>query len=186
MDVFIVEHKDPKYQDTCVVFVASNLWIAFSWVVGELAKGHYTDGTFAIVQTPVDSDSELSRRVWQTGDPDPVFKNWIGFDLDRTLAEYGSWHADNIIGKPIPAMIAKVKEYLAQGKWVKIFTARVSSVKPPEKIYASRKAIEAWCLEHIGQVLEITSEKDIFVEELWDDVAVQVIPNKGIRADGRV
>jgi len=41
---------------------------------------------------------------------------WIGVDLDGTLAEYGDWIGIEHIGKPIPLMIARVKSWIAEGK----------------------------------------------------------------------
>jgi hypothetical protein len=49
---------------------------------------------------------------------------WIGFDLDGTLAEYGEWQGPTHIGKPIPSMIVRVKNYLDNGYEVRIMTAR--------------------------------------------------------------
>lgn len=99
---------------------------------------------------------------------------WIGVDLDGTLAFYDGWN-DGRIGKPIAPMVDKVKKWLNQGKTVKIFTARVSNGKA-ETI----ANIEHWCLEHIGTKLEVTNVKDFNMIELWDDRAVQVIPNTGL------
>lgn len=36
------------------------------------------------------------------------------------------------------------------------------------------------CVENLGFVPDITHEKDSCMEELYDDMAIQVIPNKGI------
>lgn len=52
-----------------------------------------------------------------------------------------------------------------------------------EFVAEQRKLIEAWCVEHIGQVLPITHEKDFNMVELWDDRAVQIIHNTGVQAD---
>lgn len=43
----------------------------------------------------------------------------------------------------------------------------------------ARQAIEKFCREHIGQVLEVTCTKDFGMIELWDYRAVQVIQNTG-------
>lgn len=102
---------------------------------------------------------------------------WIGVDLDGTLAHYVGWKGENYIGEPIPLMITRVKNWLAQGKQVKIFTARAH--------YQDRAAINEWCLEHIGQVLEVTATKDFGMVELWDDRAIQVETNTGRRIDGK-
>ena len=104
---------------------------------------------------------------------------WIGVDLDGTLAEYGGWQGAEHIGAPIPAMLERVKRWLAEGREVRIFTARVAHGDRQ----GTRELIEAWCREHIGQVLAVTNEKDYGMVELWDDRCVQVIPNTGKPVD---
>lgn len=107
---------------------------------------------------------------------------WHGVDLDGTLAVYNGWVGPNHIGEPVPAMLARVKAWLADGEDVKIFTARVCE---PEPQRSERIAvIEAWCLEHIGVVLPVTNEKDWGMIDLWDDRVVQVEANTGRRLDG--
>lgn len=105
---------------------------------------------------------------------------WIGVDLDATLAHYDVWRGPEHVGEPIPLMVERVKGWLTEGKRVKIFTARMHAgadeVVPP---------IQAWCLEHIGEVLEVTNIKDFLMKELWDDRAIQVEPNTGRRVDGK-
>lgn len=108
---------------------------------------------------------------------------WIGVDLDGTLAMYGGFQGIETIGEPIKPMVDRVKKWIADGKTVKIFTARmhghgmaligggVADVKTP---------IEQWCLKHIGKVLEVTNAKDFGMIELWDDRCVQVEANTGI------
>lgn len=108
---------------------------------------------------------------------------WIGVDLDGTLAVYNRgdlFHNGNTyIGPPVEPMLNRVKKWLADGIEVRIFTARVSEEHPGD-LKKIRDAIEAWCLEHIGQVLKITNVKDYSMIELWDDRSVQVIPNTGL------
>ena len=106
---------------------------------------------------------------------------WIGVDLDGTLAEYEGWVSEEHIGKPVPLMLKRVKAWLAAGKDVRIFTARVCD--PGRK--RVQQAIVNWCIEHIGQELPITNAKDYEMLELWDDRCVQVEPNTGKRADGK-
>lgn len=101
---------------------------------------------------------------------------WIGVDLDGTLAHYEGWD-DGKIGYPITRMVERVKKWLAEGKDVRIMTARVSC--DPEDRKEVRLAIQKWCTEHIGRRMKITHEKDFMMTELWDDRAVQVIPNDG-------
>ena len=109
-------------------------------------------------------------------------KGWIGVDLDGTLAHYTSFKGETYIGDPIPKMVQRVKWWLAAGKEVRIFTARVAQTDNRDAVV---KAIEFWCITHLGQKLEITCRKDHQMIELWDDRAVQVIPNTGKRADGK-
>jgi len=117
---------------------------------------------------------------------------WIGVDLDGTLAEYHSGDFDKYgplhIGAPIPDMVARVKGWLAEGKKVKIFTARVfQEMSAPEEEmqeFPIRDAIMGWCERHIGRILPVTCVKDHNMTELWDDRVVQVIRNTG-RAIGR-
>jgi hypothetical protein len=97
---------------------------------------------------------------------------WIGVDLDGTLAEYHGWKGPTHIGVPIAAMQQRVKDWLASGKEVRIFTARACV---PEQL----GPIKAWCIEHLGQELAITNVKDFGMVELWDDRAVQVKINTG-------
>lgn len=106
---------------------------------------------------------------------------WIGVDLDGTLAHYDGWVSPEHIGEPIPAMLARVKEWLAAGIDVRIFTARVFGAGRESAL----PHIQAWCIAHLGTVLTVTNEKDYGMVELWDDRAVQVIPNTGERADGK-
>lgn len=103
---------------------------------------------------------------------------WIGVDLDGTLAHYEGWQGPLHIGPPVPAMVERVKRWLAQGREVRIFTARVSTPDRVERAIVTA-AIVSWCEEHIGQELLVTCEKDYGMLELWDDRAVQVIPNTG-------
>lgn len=102
---------------------------------------------------------------------------WIGVDLDGTLAEYHGWVGEDSIGDPVPAMIERVKKWLADGVTVKIFTARVCIPDAQRQI----EVIQDWCEKHIGQRLEVTNIKDFGMFELWDDRCVQVQMNTGKR-----
>lgn len=107
-----------------------------------------------------------------------MISGWVGVDLDATLAEYNGWRGAENIGKPIPAMLERVKKWIAEGVTVKIFTARASI---PEQI----PPIHEWLEKHGLPRLEVTNVKDFAMVELWDDRAVQIIPNTGKRADGK-
>jgi len=76
-------------------------------------------------------------------------------------------------------MVQRVKEWLAQGKDVRIFTAPVNPNHPAFDVIRARRAIEAWCERHLGQVLPVTYEKDWDMELLVDDRARQVEHDTG-------
>jgi hypothetical protein len=76
-------------------------------------------------------------------------------------------------------MLVRVKRWLDEGKDVRIMTARVDGLAEAPDPDVPRRAIEAWCLEHLGQVLPVTNRKDMHMIELWDDRAVSIIPNTG-------
>jgi len=99
---------------------------------------------------------------------------WIGVDLDGTLAHYDGWKGVEHIGEPIRPMLDRVKKWIAAGKSVRIFTARVCRNEPIVVHH-----IHNWCERHIGQRLEVTNVKDYGMIELWDDRAVAVEVNTG-------
>jgi hypothetical protein len=111
-------------------------------------------------------------------------KEWIAVDLDGTLAFYKRMPVwDGSIGAPVPAMVERVKEWLARGEDVRIMTARVVEcpgvTDGPRSVETQRLLVQAWCLEHLGVELPVTGQKDFYMRELWDDRAIQVITNTG-------
>ena len=121
---------------------------------------------------------------------------WIGVDFDGTLATYDAWRGSSHTGEPIAPMIERVKAWLAEGREVRIFTARVwphALISPDwnvsvisgadkERLFestGSALAVQQWCQKHIGRILPITCVKDYGMIELWDDRAVQVRMNTG-------
>lgn len=102
---------------------------------------------------------------------------WIGVDLDGTLAKTGGLD-DTVIGEPIAPMVQRVRQWINEGKTVKIFTSRVYN--NPQQV----DIIKAWCLKHIGHTLDVTACKEPELVEFWDDRAVRVVKNKGIPANG--
>lgn len=113
-----------------------------------------------------------------------VDKSWIGVDLDRTLAHYDGWNFDpetglGRIGAPIPAMVERVKNWIAAGETVKIFTARMSSDRVGLMLERTKMAIEQWCATHLGAILDVTAEKDFHCKAIYDDLAIGVEPNTG-------
>lgn len=111
-------------------------------------------------------------------------QGWIAVDFDGTLAEYFGWSEQ--LGKPIPLMVIRVKRWLAEGRDVRIFTARLHgeeyTVEPNDLRHGDTQAgkIQMWCLYNIGRTLPITRVKDHHMIELWDDRAVQVEANTGV------
>lgn len=106
----------------------------------------------------------------------------VGCDLDGTLAQYDKWEGPDKIGEPIPAMVEKVKQAIAEGSEVWIFTARVNpGIEKDHAISAALAmvAIVQWCQKVFGTVLPITYTKSYRFTEIWDDRAKQVIENTG-------
>ena len=104
---------------------------------------------------------------------------WIGVDLDGTLAHHDGFQGMDHIGEPIPLMVNRVKEWLANGLEVKIMTARISEPTGTHNIPEIYELIQDWCVQHIGVSLPVTCRKDYRMVELWDDRAVRVIKNTG-------
>lgn len=118
-------------------------------------------------------------------------KGWIGVDFDGTLAMDNGGRVDDPLGLPITLMVARVKQWLADGRDVRIFTARAA--RTDESTYhgyydntgdtfhaKQEQLITEWCIEHLGCALPITATKDFMMAELWDDRAVQVMANTGM------
>lgn len=93
-------------------------------------------------------------------------------DLDGTLAKHGDWKGIEHIGEPVSVMMDRVHAWLDAGITVKIFTARAAQ---PESI----PHVKEWLKKHGLPDLEVTNCKDMDMIELWDDRAIQVIPNTG-------
>lgn len=134
---------------------------------------------------------------------------WIAVDLDGTLAQCDDTTGFPEIGPPIPRMVERVKAWLAEGRDVRIFTARIHVDEYDERWIASarellsaqgnieaatgtdalvaetweaieRNRIYTWCREHLGRQLPVTCSKDFQMVELWDDRCEQMIPNTGV------
>lgn len=103
---------------------------------------------------------------------------WIGVDLDGTLAYFDVWQGIQHIGAPIPKMVRRVKRWIAAGRDVRIFTARISHMH--DRVDCSR-FIRKWCLEHIGRELPITCLKDFDCVAIYDDRAYRIEHNTGRR-----
>ena len=101
-------------------------------------------------------------------------REWIGVDLDGTIAVYDGGFDIEHIGDPIPLMIERVKHWISKDIKVKIFTARCS-------VPGHVKPIHKWLKEQGLPELEVTNIKDLYMLELWDDRSRQVIKNTGER-----
>ena len=100
---------------------------------------------------------------------------YIGVDLDGTLAHYDG-RIDEV-GEPIEPMLYRVKQWLAEGREVRIITARVS----PEwsDLEYQTEIIRAWCLKHLDVELVVQCHKSGDMLQLYDDRAVGVMHNDG-------
>ena len=102
---------------------------------------------------------------------------WVGFDLDGTLAEHGKYQGHTHIGPMIPKMKEILLECIRQGFRVKIMTARMSHADSRDE---ARVVIQDWLEANGLPRLEVTCKKDYKMIRLYDDRAVQVIPNTGV------
>ena len=112
-------------------------------------------------------------------------------DMDGTMFEYWGWTKWNSFGKPIPAMVERVLGWIAEGKDVRIFTARMplpqdemveqTCYKTGEKFNGvmMKKAIADHCEASFGHRLRAQCYKDLHTIEIWDDRAVGVVANTG-------
>lgn len=109
--------------------------------------------------------------------------DWIGVDLDGTLATYerGDYNklGPYVFGDPIWSMVERIQKWCAEGIKVKIVTARHSGGRDPVHDQSLAEAIAEWTFTYIGHKLEVTNAKDGFMHELWDDRAVAVETNTG-------
>lgn len=118
---------------------------------------------------------------------------WVGVDLDGTLAHYDKYVGATTIGPPIEPMVKLVKNMLTKDYDVRIFTARVDGGQVARqmglpawedftKVEKIKLAIEQWCFTHLGKVLPVTNVKDFGMLQLYDDRAIGVVMNTGIKA----
>lgn len=112
--------------------------------------------------------------------------DWIGVDLDGVLAVAGPWRGLDVIGDPVPQMVDRVKQWLVEGRNVRIFTARANPRDAGDQLPLAISTIEVWCMKHLGVVLPITHEKDRYLAELWDDRAIQIFMNAGTPVSGSI
>ncbi len=124
------------------------------------------------------TQEEKEKRKQDRLDKDYIYP-WVGFDLDKCLAVYDTYVDETHIGEPIPKMVERVKQYLAERKYVvKIFTARASE-QDPAKLVRTLNAIAAWSQRVFGVSLAVTCIKDYGCIRIYDDRAVGVQENTG-------
>jgi len=101
----------------------------------------------------------------------PTF-GWYGVDLEGTLAK----HITDMttIGAPIPRMVKRIKNRMANGDQFRIVTARVAHDKDGSLTWKIRD----W-LKRIGLDIPVVATKDKNMIQLWDDKARQVKYNTG-------
>lgn len=104
-------------------------------------------------------------------------REWIGVDLDGTLAKYSKWSDE--VGEPVPKMVQKVKRWIAEGKEVRILTARGTIGSMSER-YEQLMKIYEFIEDNIGSPLEVTDKKDPYMIRLYDDRVRQVEANEGV------
>jgi hypothetical protein len=110
---------------------------------------------------------------------------WVGVDLDGTLAEYHGWVREGHIGEPLLPMVRRVRQLLAAGWEVKILTARLGEAIPSDK-GAVLRAIRDFCLAQFSMALPVTMSKDQKMVEFYDDRCRQVVSNKGVTVEEMV
>ncbi len=121
-----------------------------------------------------DSDNLKNVEKWSHQDYSAKVKSkqWIGVDLDGTLAYYSSTSKSQSIGRPIEDMRKLVLKMINNGIRVKIFTARAQD---PDQF----PIIENWLKNNGFPKLEITNIKDYSMQRLYDDRCIQVERNTG-------
>lgn len=96
----------------------------------------------------------------------------IAVDLDGTLAEYHGWKGIKHIGRPVPVVLERVRDMVASGVKVTIFTARANDEE-------AIPYITNWLQIHGLFELDITNIKRKEFDEIWDDRAISVERNTG-------
>jgi hypothetical protein len=122
--------------------------------------------------------------------PDVKEGEYILVDVDGTLFTYTEWVKWDQFGDPIQPMIQRVQRWLQAGIEVRLFTARVplndgevQTCKVTGEAFTGidmKFALANLTEKYIGQRLRAQCWKDWRAHSIWDDRAVQVIPNEGI------
>ncbi len=101
-------------------------------------------------------------------------------DWDGTMVEYHGFVGACIYGAPIPTMVNRVRQWIAEGHEVIIFTSRASSEHNPKRVMEECMAIDV-ALQDMGLPrLQVTANKFMRISVFWDDRAIGVERNTGI------
>ena len=106
-------------------------------------------------------------------------------DFDGTLVEDTGWKGFRHIGKPFIEMVRKVRNWLACGDEVVLFTARLSPSKEFDPaadgltLDVVEGMLEEWCVEHLGRKLRVTNKKPGSAYT-YDDWGQQIVRNTGM------
>jgi hypothetical protein len=107
-----------------------------------------------------------------SGEKAKARRGWIGVDLDGTLAHAEPMTDTSSIGAPVPRMVELVRKLSREGYRIKIFTARACDSN-------QIAMVREWLRKNGLPEFEVTNVKDFEMIRLYDDRAVQVIPNTG-------
>jgi hypothetical protein len=99
---------------------------------------------------------------------------YIGIDLDGTLAYYEGWN-NGAIGDPIQRMAQRLWTWLREGQEIRIVTARAGDPARGELARTQR-----WLWDNFALMIPVQNTKTFRMHQLWDDRAVQVVPNTGM------
>lgn len=102
---------------------------------------------------------------------------WVGVGFDGVLAHRQMTGDDP--GAPIRVMIERVKNWLAEGRDVRIVTSRVHPACPAKERAKQKILIERWTRKYLEEVLPVTAHLEPEMIVLYDHRVVQVEKNTG-------
>lgn len=114
--------------------------------------------------------------------------SWIGCDLDGTCAKYAEIVPIDVIGEPLWPMIERMRVWVQHNIDVRMMTARMPLPGQTMKCLVTGRhwsyaemnvVIGNWSERLVGKRLIGTCIKDFYMVELWDDRAIQMVPNTG-------
>lgn len=107
----------------------------------------------------------------------------VAVDVDGTLAHYTHWQGHKHLGEPVDQMVEKVKQAMAAGRKIVLFSARVYPGDSYQRLVESTESflqIADWSRKVFGRLLPITFVKTPQMMEFWDDRGRQVVQNTGV------